>query len=406
MQIETHIDVSQLKVIRRQKPNWSDNGNELPVYKVKISELHYNKENGRIATWISTYNSDENRKPLDELDREEYNKVIESFIKKANSADSFKNLMNDIKKKTQLNPGVILDDGTVISGNRRFTALRNLYNEENCDEKYEYFECFILPVPSTKDDKGYIKLIETKTQFSVVAEEDYNPIDRLVTIYLYLIKDDTKIWSIKEYAKKIGIPERDAKNLYNRAFIMADFLEFIDKKEMFHIARTKKIDGPVVELARLYDRIDPHEWNRIKPLFYSEINKGGDKTRVVRGAIKTYKDNRQEFEKKLSVLYDKQDKIETANRNPVTDDTQISNQDTPSPQIAILDDNVVNDMIEDTSKKNARKKPILKAEQALTSLGDIDTDFIRYMSLEEKVKLKKILENVAEKSKKLCSKIK
>ena len=140
--IKTVINREQLEKVRMAKPNWSDSGVEQQVYRVNIKELHYNEENGRIATWISTYVSDENNCKLDSLSREEFNNIIEGFIKKANKKETLDALMLDIKKKTQLNPGVILTDGTIVSGNRRFTALRNLYEIDH-DDKYEYFECFV-----------------------------------------------------------------------------------------------------------------------------------------------------------------------------------------------------------------------------------------------------------------------
>mgnify|MGYP003293706664 CR=1 FL=1 len=305
MEINTFIDINELKPIRSAKPNWSDEGKEWPVYKIKISDLHYNDENGRIATWMSGYSNNPENKPLNAMSREEYNNTIEKFIKNSNTADSFKNLVNDIRKKTQLNPGVVLSNGMIVSGNRRFTALRALY-EETADEKYEYFECFVVDADANRE---FVKLIETKTQFSVVSEEDYNPIDRLVTIYMFLINEKTKIWSVKEYAKKIGIKEGDAANLYYRALIMVDFLEFIQQPLQFHIARIRKLDGPIADLAQIYKKVgltQPAEWKRIRPLFYSEMNKGsGDRTREVRKVKKIYLNDRAEFDKMLEKIYKK-----------------------------------------------------------------------------------------------------
>ena len=87
MEINTFFDESQLKPIRSAKPNWSDEGKEWPVYRIKISELHYNDENGRIATWMSGYSSDSENKPLKEMTREEYNDTIEKFIKNSNTSN-------------------------------------------------------------------------------------------------------------------------------------------------------------------------------------------------------------------------------------------------------------------------------------------------------------------------------
>ncbi len=407
-QIKTVIDKSKLKPIRQAKPNWSDQGIDWPVYRVKINELHYNEDNGRIATWISTYTSNKDNKELTSLSREEFNDIIEGFIRKANKEEAMKELINDIKKKTQLNPGVILTDGTIVSGNRRFTALRNLYRE-NCDEKYEYFDCFIVDAPDTKDKFEFVKLIETKTQFSVVTEQDYDPIDRLVTIYKYLIDPETKIWSVKDYAKKIGIKERDAENLYFRASIMVDYLKYMGRAGEFHVARIQKLDGPIAELPNLYKSLmeSPKgraEWNRIRPLFYSVFpprrNKDDskDRTRKVRSFKKMYNDNLPEFNSLLAALYDEAEKITEKIKEGTTAHSVYTQDDNGEIQaIVSLGDQKIQDAINATQKQSARERPLKKAGAALNTLNEIETDIFNYMNEEEKKNLLKSLKDIEEK---------
>ena len=399
MEIKTHIDLRFLTPIRKEKPNWSDEGKEWDVYKIKISELHYNEENGRIATWISTYTSEKDNPPLSTFSREKYNDIIESFIKRANTAESFRNLMNDLRKKTQLNPGVILDDGTIVSGNRRFTALRNLYRE-TYDEKFEYFECFVIPAPTTRSQVEFIKLIETKTQFGVVTEEDYNPIDRLVTIYKYLIDEETKIWSIKEYAKKIGIKESEAENLFDRAWIMEDYLEFIQKPKAFHIAREKKLDGPIADLAPLFKKLKTSqmsEWHRIKPLFYSEMSRGsGDRTREVRKVKKIYQNNPAEFNILLAELYSKQSKVEEQEQYKKKMGLKTSEEEQIT-QIVTVDTMKITKALNATQKVAAREKQIKLAEKAYEDLGNIETDVFSHMDVDEVKKLNRVLDTISSK---------
>ena len=415
-QIKTIIDKSKLKPIRQAKPNWSDQGIDWPVYRVKISDLHYNEDNGRIATWISTYTSNKDNKPLDSLTREEFNDVLEGFIRKANKEETMKELINDIKKKTQLNPGVILTDGTIVSGNRRFTALRNLYRE-NCDEKYEYFDCFIVDTPDTKDKFEFVKLIETKTQFSVVTEQDYDPIDRLVTIYKYLIDPTTKIWSVKDYAKKIGIKERDAENLYFRASIMVDYLKYINRPGEFHVARIQKLDGPIAELPNLYKQLidtpkGRAEWNRIRPLFYSVFpprkskDDSKDRTRKVRSFKKMYNDNQSEFNALVAKLYAEAEKITEKMKEGTTEHTEYIVTDSGAVQARVsLGDQTIQDAITATQKQSARERPLKKAGAALSSLNEIETDIFSYMSKEEKDNLLKGLKEIEEKINSLKNKL-
>lgn len=395
MEIKSNIRREDWEAVRQQKPNWSDDGKDWTVYKVKISELHYNEDNGRIATWISTYLSDPNNPPLESLSREKFNDTIEQFIVLSNKKESLKNLENDIKKKTQLNPGVILTDGTIVSGNRRFTALRQLYKED-CDDKYEFFECFIVDYPESRQAKEFVKLIETKTQFGIVTEEDYNPIDRLVTIYKYLINEDTRIWTVKEYAKKIGIKESDAENLYYRAAVLVDYLDFIGKPNAFHIARIKKLDGPIAELPNLYKRINaskPEEWNKIKILFYSEMQKSGDRTRSVRQLKTTYQKNPQEFDRLLSEIYKAQESAEEAKdaKQNSADDEENDISERP---IVTLDDSKIQDAANRTKKIEAREKQKKKVSSAKESLCQVELDMIPYLSPEDKKEMKQDIDKI------------
>ena len=398
MEIKANIRREDWEMVRKQKPNWSDDGKDWNVYRVKISELHYNEENGRIATWISTYTSDPKNPPLNTLSREDFNNVIEGFIRLSNKKESLKNLEQDIKKKTQLNPGVILTDGTIVSGNRRFTALRSLYKED-ADDKYEYFECFIVDYPESKQAKEFVKLIETKTQFGIVTEEDYNPIDRLVTIYKYLINPETKIWTIKEYAKKIGIKESDAENLYYRAAVLVDYLNFIGQPNAFHIARIKKLDGPIAELPALYKKLittKPEEWDRIKILFYSEMQKPGDRTRSIRNLKTTYQKNPDEFERLLRDIYKAQESAEEAYEREgrvVTTDTTVDSDGVERP-IVTLDDSQIQDAANRTKKIEAREKQKKKVSSAKDSLDQVELDMIPHMSLEDKAEMRRDIEKI------------
>lgn len=96
-----------------------------PVYKVRLDWLFYNDQNDRIATWISQYKAQNNGQAPDNTDREKYNNVIEQFIV-ASNPEAIKKTQNNIELVDQREPGVILADGRIIDGNRRFTCLRRL----------------------------------------------------------------------------------------------------------------------------------------------------------------------------------------------------------------------------------------------------------------------------------------
>ncbi len=306
--------------IGKEVPDWSTDGILLDVYLVPINKLYYNDENGRIATWISGYNDDQGVKPLEELTIKEYNDLISSYIKKSNSTSSFKKTYDDIKTKGQIRPGVVLIDGRVVSGNRRFTVLRDLY-EDTSDDKFNYFKCFIIDKDLNVDEsRKQIKTIERLTQFGVDEKQDYDPIDRLVDIYNDLIGPN-KIWTIDEYQKKLKLTKSAVYQMYYKALVMVDYLEYINKPGKFHIARYKKLDGPLQELGRLYKDLNRKEWNKIRIYFYSQLQKNGDRTRDIRDSITTYKNKTNEFYDLCSQL---EKSIQEEERNHIINESQYS----------------------------------------------------------------------------------
>jgi hypothetical protein len=60
--------------------------------------------------------------------------------------------MEDLKKREQLRPGVVLADGGVIDGNRRLAALHRLWRDTN-DKRFRYFDAAILPADTDKEDR-------------------------------------------------------------------------------------------------------------------------------------------------------------------------------------------------------------------------------------------------------------
>ena len=93
------------------------------VYKVKLDWLFYNDQNDRIATWISQYKAQNGGKAPDISDKAAYNDIIEDFIVESNS-DAIKKTQTNIEMVDQREPGVVLADGRIVDGNRRFTCLR------------------------------------------------------------------------------------------------------------------------------------------------------------------------------------------------------------------------------------------------------------------------------------------
>lgn len=248
------------------------------VYKIKLDKLYYNDQNDRIATWISKYKADNDLKSFDLSNREEYNEIIANFIKESDEK-AFKKTKNNIKALGQTEPAVILRDGRVIDGNRRFTCLRDLAKE---DSKFNYLDAIIIN-KDIQDSKKEIKLLELYLQHGREERVGYNPIDRLVGVYNDVIKNN--LITVEEYAKNTEQTANEVKKMIDRANLMVEFLEFIDMPEHYYLARDWDLDGPLGEITAVLNKIKTEEEREdLKNIIFTNIaaKPNTDMTRYIR----------------------------------------------------------------------------------------------------------------------------
>lgn len=278
---------------------------EYTTYLIPLKYLYYNNLNGRIATYIEEYNDKAENEDLNNLlknDVEKYNDLISSFIKKSSndSEASFKKTKSDIEAKGQQNPGVILSDGRIIDGNRRFTAIRELY-KENGNDKFAYFEAVCLDAPQDDDKDGWkrIKALELFLQFNVDEKKDYNKIDFLVSFYRDTIDSTTKMFDKKQYCYTSGISASDYDKNANIIRVMLDYLEWRNKPKSFYILKNEKLDGPIEEIARVTKKMNNEEWSEIRDSIYLYMShvQSGDRTRDIRELINSAKTQGPLFQK-------------------------------------------------------------------------------------------------------------
>ena len=249
-----------------------------PVYRVKLDQLYYNDQNDRIASWISQYKSEHGEDAFIELDRNEYNSVIEKFIIQSNEAAIDKTQMN-IALVRQREPGVILSDGRVIDGNRRFTCLRRLSVN---DPEYDWFETVILDT-NIEADKKQIKMLELAIQHGEEKKVDYNTIDRLVGIYQDII--DTELLTVEEYANSTNETVFEVKKRIEQALLLEEFLEYINMPKQWHIARDYQVVSVIADLQQLLRKCSTHEMREsVKRAVFTNVmmHTIGDSRRYVR----------------------------------------------------------------------------------------------------------------------------
>ena len=303
------IDVNQYEKGLQKRLTIDGKTQEYQSYFIPIERLYYNDLNGRISTYIEEYNdlNQENISNLYKNDKEKYNDLIAKFIiESANDkGESFKNTKNDIHDKGQQNPGVILSDGRIIDGNRRFTAIRELYKETG-NPKFSFFEAVVLDAPSENNIDGWktIKTLELYLQFNVDEKKGYNTIDFLVSFYKDVMNPETRMFDTKQYAFASGKKPTEIKQYQRTVNVMLDYLEWINKPRAFYILKNEKLDGPLEEIAKKTNKMSDEEWMNIRDDIYNYLThvSSGDRTREVRELLNSAKNHTplyEEFSKNM-----------------------------------------------------------------------------------------------------------
>ncbi|KRL63069.1 hypothetical protein FC23_GL001006 [Lactobacillus psittaci DSM 15354] len=221
------------------------NEENLYVYRIPLDLLFYNDKNGRIATGMQRLAM--TMDPVSDRIDPSYNDQIAELIEADNKA-ALKQTQASIKKNGQKLFGYVLDDGRIIDGNRRFTALRNLQKETG---KTYYYEAVILPFTfDAQTDRIKIKKLEIAIQMGIEERQSYNPVDLALDVY-NTTSGENKMMSIEDYASDANMKIKEAKQILDAAIYMRKFLEFIGADQNnFSIIKDSKTYSLFVEMAR------------------------------------------------------------------------------------------------------------------------------------------------------------
>lgn len=276
------LGIDVIKTDERKTLVIDNHSSTYPIYKIKIDKLYYNDQNDRISTWISQYKDKINISNL-----EEYNNTIHKFITESNKG-AIDKTTNNINILGQQEPGVVLSEGRIIDGNRRFTCLRNIQHDT---QNTQYFKSIILVNRDIKEDAKQIKLLELQLQHGVDEKVAYNPIDRLVGLYHDIV--ETNLLTIKEYAKSVNETERKIKDDVDCAILLSEFLEFINSPHKFYIARTLNLVDPLKGLNNALKKIkNLEDRENFKNTIFCNflLQPQGDMTRYIRNFSKIASD--------------------------------------------------------------------------------------------------------------------
>ena len=361
-----------------------------PIYQVRLDHLYFNDQNDRIATWISQYKSDNQIREFSMEDRNAFNQLIQSFIYNSNP-DKIKATQKNIEFQGQKQFGVVLNDGRIIDGNRRFTCLRNL-SETN--PQFNYFETVILNRDYEHNAKQ-IKMLELQIQIGEEARVDYNPIDKLAGIYRDIV--ESELLTVGEYARSTNQKESEVLKQVELAKLLVEFLNAIKADGQYYIARDLDLNGPLVELQGVLNRIkDDDKKQEMKYIAFTNFLSQPDKdmTRFIRNlkgiASSSYLD--EFIEKEIEVAEEVLDSLPEPGK--VTTDVIAkvkANEEVKESLNRTMD--IVSNRVKVTETRNRPNQMLIKA---LDSIDAIDVNIVRRMTENQREELKDNIERLEE----------
>ncbi len=385
---------------RKQKLLIDGHYEDFGIYRIRLDLLYFNDQNDRIATDISRYNASHPHNLISGVQHDaQYNALIHSFIVKSNEA-RLKTTQRNIQLYGQTNPGVVLADGRVIDGNRRFACLRNIQESTGAEQ---YFEASILEHTLGHNAKQ-IKQLELTIQLGQDRPVEYDPIDRLVGIYndLICIQEDGKsLLTIQEYLHCLGTnsTEADIKADIERAKLMVEFLESINAPFQFYLAKQMNLNDPLKELHKIIKkcRIDEQK-DDIKNVVFANLlmQPHGDMTRYIRKVGKVISNPKISsgfLDEQLELteqVYDTLEGIPVVTEKVINE--KIRTQDDLKEDFAHSTEKWVSKADGDAT----RNRPAQQAEKAYEMLDTIDTNIFKKLNDEQKDDIRNRLDQIQE----------
>ena len=360
-----------------------------PVYRVRLDQVFYNDQNDRIATWITQYKNDSSNADLSGMTREQYNDVIEKFIIESNPG-AIEKTRNNIALVNQREPGVILSDGRIIDGNRRFTCLR-LLNKESAS--YNYFETVILDESEGIDPKA-IKMLELAIQHGEEQRVDYNLIDFAVGSYHDII--ETKLLTVEEYAASTNETVPEVKKRLEVAKLINEFLEYMKVPGQYHIAREMQVYSVFNELVPLLKRCETEEARtEVKTSVFNNVMMGSfaDHRKYIRqvkemmdsGLFTSYIKKQKQIHEELSSRIEE---VDITKQSDIQEFVKANEDITEELQVSM------DKALLSSRKAQTKSKPSKLITQSISTLMDVDTRIIDGLSTEEKEKIGTQLEKL------------
>lgn len=312
------------------------------VYNVPIEDLNYNIKNDRILDKMSN-------RELENLSNDQINSLIEDFIWEEEPSLN-KKTMKSIELRGQEEYGVVLYDGTVVDGNRRFTCLRKLHKQHEV-QRYSSFKAIILSKEDSLNEKA-VKSLELQIQHGQEQKVDYDPINKALAVYKDI--EERKLFTIKEYSDLVCWTIKETTYQLGKGILIEEFLEYINHPKEYDIAKLWKLDGPIHDIY-LYKNKDDEIKTWLFDFMLANAQKGDWKK--IREFIKQIKADRSAIEKyyidKGNIIDNLHDEISTKKISVVKNDVTLGKKVTNFYEevMSINDHKIIGETISDSLKR-------------------------------------------------------
>lgn len=366
------------KTTQSRKVTFGGKTQVYPVYRVRLDKLYYNDQNDRIATWLSQYESENGVETLSALDTVAYNDVIEDFICKSNP-EAIQKTKNNIALVGQREAGVVLADGRIVDGNRRYTCLRKIERES---QEPQYFETVIMEM-DIQADKKQIELLELALQHGEEKKVDYDLIDYAVGTYRDVVQ--TGLLTVEEYAESANESISEVNERIEVAKVICEFLDYLKLPEQYHIAREYQVYSLFLEMMAQLKKLNDWEKVQLKHIAFDNVmmNAVPDQRKFIRDIKKLIRDDsyteyfaeQQSLEQQLyeqylaEEIHSKQDIDSFAQKNHT---------------IAEKLKNSMERALQKSRAQQLKSKPIDNMRKCVELLTEVDTRLFAKMGPEDK----------------------
>ena len=235
------------------------------AFRVPIDLLHFNIQNGRYATKFTLLqgaNPGVNIDPRDSHWRNEILKMLNGTwedpatgVNTSNERGHFESLVDDLEQRGQERTGIVLEDGGVMSGNRRLAALMTLSEQHPEVDKYRYLHAFIVPGQGVSPaDRWRLEMSAQLGQGRLIR--DYDAVERLIKIRegVSLLREtnphDSEEAAIRIVANDFGTDAATIRKDLDSLKHIDNYLDAIERPGQYWLANT---------LTEVFTELEPLE---------------------------------------------------------------------------------------------------------------------------------------------------